>query len=73
MTRHQLQEMLSRIPDAQVPRLGQIIQDFIEDEMETLSPGDLEAIRIGREEVQRGEVASFEDVLAQNGLDYNNL
>jgi hypothetical protein len=75
MTRHQLHEMLNNIPDAKVPRLVRLIQDFIDydDDNETLSPEELEAIKAANEEIARGELVSFEDVLSRNGLDYKDL
>ncbi len=65
MTRHQLQEMLNLVPEAQVPRLGQIIQDFIEEEsVASLNSAEIEGIRQAREEIERGEYYTHEEVCA---------
>jgi len=67
MTRHQLYEMIERIPDSEVPRLGKVLQDFLDDE-EELTPADIEAIRAARRDIANGEVFSREEVMAELGL-----
>lgn len=67
MTRHQLHELLDQVPESEVPRLGQFIQDFLAEEV--LTEGDLEALRQADREIAQGDTLTHAEVLARFGLE----
>lgn len=71
MTRHQLHELLDQIPESEVPRLGQFLQDFLAEEVLTTS--DLEALQQADHEIAQGDTFTHAEVLARFGLEPNQL
>jgi len=71
VTRHQLHELLDQVPETEVPRLGQFIQDLLAEE--TLSERDMEALLIADQEINRGDTLSHAEVLARFGIEPTNL
>lgn len=71
MTRHQLHELLDQIPESEVPRLGQFIQDFLAEE--TLSKKDVEALLLAEDEIAQGETFTHAEVLARFEIESSSL